>query len=880
MASVFVGIAVVAAAASGGSLLDGLQPGHWVEVPGSRLRDVGPDPSPPGNTGLDAVTSAWSGAAFDVARGRLLVWGGGHADYAGNELYAFDIGTMAWERVWGPTPNSQIPDLSSPVGETYLDGSPAARHTYDGLVYLPPPYDALWEQGGSLTWDGRATWATWQFDLSQGHWTRRADASSGFPTTYGVNAQYDPLTGRVIWRESDLLSEYDPGSDVWTNRIASGGWVNDATVSALDPSRRLMIFVGKGPFGGRHGDFFAYDIDTHDFFSPAASGSTAIIDATAPGVAYDPVADRVVAWKGGADVYTLDLDTWVWRRVPPAPTNAVVPGDPTGTGTYGRWQYVPGKDVFVLYSDVDDSVFFYRLGVAPAVTSLSPVAVAALTLVILALGASILSRRRGAGTFVRGACLAAAAGTMLPAVPASAATIEITPASDWVGLLNDPTSLAPGDEVVFGAGVYSTSTRLSLGQRGTAGQRIILRAADGAHVTITRPNANQNVLNLEGAQYLTLKGFEITGGSTGVRINSGGGIQPKFIVLDGNHIHHTGNAAVSANIDGNTYEGMHFLNNEVDHTSAEGEGFYLGCNYNGCQFFDGIIERNYIHDLNGAGVTQGDGIEIKDGSFNNIVRDNVIHDTNFPGVIVYGVEGQGARNVIERNVLWNIRENGIQAAADAIIRNNIIFSAAFDGIHSQNHQGAVPGNLTIENNTVHASGNAIDIGFPSGGAYSGPIEIANNALYPGGAFAIEFPFATGMTISSNVGTGLASGGLATSQFDASGDLLTDFVDFLSFQAFPAVGSRLIAAGDVALQPADDFNTTSRAGSADVGAYVFDAAGNPGWQVGLGFKFMPAPAPIPLPASSWPSSALLAALLLLAGTSSIRRLAGRFVGGRR
>jgi hypothetical protein len=37
--------------------------------------------------------AAWGGGAHDTKRDRLIVWGGGHGDYGGNELYAFDVNT-------------------------------------------------------------------------------------------------------------------------------------------------------------------------------------------------------------------------------------------------------------------------------------------------------------------------------------------------------------------------------------------------------------------------------------------------------------------------------------------------------------------------------------------------------------------------------------------------------------------------------------------------------------------------------------------------------------------------------------------------------------------------------------------------------------------
>ena len=70
--------------------VDDLQPGHWFEVPNSQLLDVTPAQVPPGIEGYPAIMDSWSGGAYDTARDRLIVWGGGHAAYSGNEVYVFD----------------------------------------------------------------------------------------------------------------------------------------------------------------------------------------------------------------------------------------------------------------------------------------------------------------------------------------------------------------------------------------------------------------------------------------------------------------------------------------------------------------------------------------------------------------------------------------------------------------------------------------------------------------------------------------------------------------------------------------------------------------------------------------------------------------------
>lgn len=356
--------------ASASTLLDNLLPGHWVEVPNSRLDAVAPNPLPLGNTTTSTspvgIVAAESGAAFDTNRNRFMIWGGGHGDYSGNEIYAFDVDTLSWERIEDNTPVAQIPGFYDPTTETYPDGKPASRHTYDGLVYLPDQ-DVLWEQGGSRWSNGSAaTWATWQYDLNSSQWERKADADNGYASTFGINAQYDPVSKKVIWRDSfdgnsPFIKEYDPVTDVWTKTADIATTGSSSTSSALDPGRRIVIFIGTANYGTS--EFFTYNIDTHQYLdlSYVTTGDIEIQDARAPGAAYSSVADTIVAWEGGSDVYTLDLDALTWTKVDADPTNTVIPNAATNTGTFGRWQYVPSEDVFMVYNDTRENVFFYRL---------------------------------------------------------------------------------------------------------------------------------------------------------------------------------------------------------------------------------------------------------------------------------------------------------------------------------------------------------------------------------------------------------------------------------------------------------------------------------------------------------------------------------------
>ncbi|MEQ9320191.1 MAG: right-handed parallel beta-helix repeat-containing protein, partial [Polyangiaceae bacterium] len=403
---------------------------------------------------------------------------------------------------------------------------------------------------------------------------------------------------------------------------------------------------------------------------------------------------------------------------------------------------------------------------------------------------------------------------------ASAATIEIGPADDLPGTI---ASLAPGDVLVLQGGTYNINQLFTISLVATEAMPIVIVAKDGEVPIITRPDANQNVINIEDSEYLELRGLEVMGGSHGIRIR-----ESSFITVEGCHIHDTADVAISANFGGSVYEGLRILRNHIHDTNGTGEGMYLGCNNAGCEMFNSLIEGNYIHDLD-TNVSQGDGIEIKEGSHDNVVRDNVIHDTNYPCIITYSAAGNGGPNIIERNVLWGCGDHAIQSAADSVIRNNIILGANADGIRGQLHQSGQPSNMVIVHNTIVVPNNdALRLND-----INGSVVIANNALFTDGANALRIggPDLSGVTVAGNAVYG-GTQGISGGTFDVA-DLVTAFVD-ASFSGsvpndvFPAVGSPLTAAGDAAHVPTDDFNGTPRNGEADVGAYAYDPNGNPGW----------------------------------------------------
>jgi hypothetical protein len=406
-----------------------------------------------------------------------------------------------------------------------------------------------------------------------------------------------------------------------------------------------------------------------------------------------------------------------------------------------------------------------------------------------------------------------------------AAVIQAGPADNVEAMIG---GLVPGDELVLADGVYDINERFSFAIAGSADAPILIRAAAGAHPHF-RQQSGQNIWDIN-ASHTVIRGLEFSGGSAGLRVEAA-----SFLTIEDCHIHHTGDVAVRMNDVGQTYESVQILHNEIHDTSGTGEGMYLGCNSNGCRLARALIAGNHVHHTDGAGVSQGDGIELKEGSHACVIRDNVIHNTNYPCILTYSTVGNGAANLIEGNVLWACGDHGIQTSADAILRNNILLGAAGEGIAIQPHQAGNPANIQVVHNTVlQAVNNAIALR-----GVVGDVLVANNALYAQSASAInpvngDF---SQVTVTGNVGQGGVAGGAFSI---GAGDLNADFIaahydGTLPIDLFPKAGGALVDAGDPAYVTEIDFNHTPRLGQAHVGAYHYRSAGNPGWAIAEEFK---------------------------------------------
>jgi hypothetical protein len=314
-----------------------------------------------GNSGCGSVITAWSSAAWDGDRSQLLLFGGGHNDYWGNEVYAFQPATMSWQIVKEHSP-SISPDNQNK--DPLDDGTPVSRHTYDGLQYLSGPH-RFFSFGGAMAMNGYSTTVTWTLDLDSGAWTNmepggEGAALNGANGTYWMGTAYDPVSEQLFYKSEAGFSIYDVTGNAWSH-VLDGGypplypqWSSSRyRRGVIDPTRRLFFAFGEEP----EVQVFVWSIDDQMPVSEQwlSSGGDTVFAQGAVGVDYDPTTDSMVAWSGGAP-WAMDMTSKVWTQK----NGDGAPAEQVGQGTYGRWRYVPRYNVFILVNEPDEDVRFYK----------------------------------------------------------------------------------------------------------------------------------------------------------------------------------------------------------------------------------------------------------------------------------------------------------------------------------------------------------------------------------------------------------------------------------------------------------------------------------------------------------------------------------------
>jgi hypothetical protein len=333
----------------------------WMDLPAtdfSTYCKANEDPTVETVQGCNAVITSWSGGAFDGAQHEMLLFGGGHNDYWGNEVYGFDLASGSWKTLRKAT---TLAGGHAPTEPMY-DGTPDSRHTYDGLIYIEQ-FQQLMAWGGASAPSGFSVNTAWMFDPVGGAWTPRSPTPGDQDGHFFMGSAYDSVTGHVFVRDEQGIWEYDPGADSWTWLVNYGYAPYYPTYSTSNyrravvaPQKRLLYALG-GKLASGAPDVVVFDIaQGKDVTSTVTmAGDVSTIAASGPGLDFDRAANELVAWSGGA-VAIMDLTTTTWTRG----TATSAPATPVSQGTYGRFRYIPYLNVFILVNEPTENVHFYK----------------------------------------------------------------------------------------------------------------------------------------------------------------------------------------------------------------------------------------------------------------------------------------------------------------------------------------------------------------------------------------------------------------------------------------------------------------------------------------------------------------------------------------
>ena len=142
---------------AGNTQLENMTLNTWMSIPNTKIQPLCPSesqyPGIRGTGGCKCVITAWSGGVYISGHKTMIVWGGGHNDYYGNEVYGFDINILTWSVLRAPS----TPTSPSMCPHNLPGYAPNSRHTYDGLSYIAHA-DRMFAFGGSLAcYEGRGS---------------------------------------------------------------------------------------------------------------------------------------------------------------------------------------------------------------------------------------------------------------------------------------------------------------------------------------------------------------------------------------------------------------------------------------------------------------------------------------------------------------------------------------------------------------------------------------------------------------------------------------------------------------------------------------------------------------------------------------------------
>ena len=352
-----------------------------------------------GAAGFSAITEAWNGAAYASrygASGSMIIFGGGHNDYFGSDVHAFDLASRQWRRIadgyvrggdneYGA--GARYPD------SVYPDGSPLPPHTYDYVQYDLLGNDYILFKGQTeLGPDVQAVAIPHLFNLDTLRWRHgsrhpTAILNSGGCTTWDESR-------RMVWGHSgddgggNAFIGFSPDGDNANGTFGDWGehfpnklpGVANHNAMQLDPVRDIIIVSVHA-----HNELYAIDPTDpgREIVRLECAGSKPVLRPYAA-LEYAPNLTRLVYFSplDGGIVYTIAPPSrrgsrdkfageWFWHANEPTANTLEPIGDAARRSrypvnrshTFGRFRVTSfgAIDLAILVRHVDSPAYAMRL---------------------------------------------------------------------------------------------------------------------------------------------------------------------------------------------------------------------------------------------------------------------------------------------------------------------------------------------------------------------------------------------------------------------------------------------------------------------------------------------------------------------------------------
>jgi hypothetical protein len=316
------------------------------------------------------IYDAWGGAAYDQVGHRMVIFGGGHNNYPGNEVYTMNLGTSSSDpnagkliRLTDPTTANQ-PDGGSPANQNgsqpygWLADSrgngvwPNSIHSYFNLTV--DGNGNLWFGGGSPENSaGGTNTSMGKFNLASKSWTRidsgatpgngnvPGDCGGCLGTYENEPMVFNPNNGHLIIATGSFstshLYDYDPTANTSYLVQNNTGETQEYNGMVYDSVDNILYEYGNGDWkyttpGATPGTWPNWTSLACNSTCSSAIGSMPV------GAAFDALNDVIYFFPGsGSTVYKFAPKTNTWTAV--VTNTNPCSDDGNSAGVFGRWQF-------------------------------------------------------------------------------------------------------------------------------------------------------------------------------------------------------------------------------------------------------------------------------------------------------------------------------------------------------------------------------------------------------------------------------------------------------------------------------------------------------------------------------------------------------------